>query len=82
MVFKKLLRLYYKVIYEFCRFITCHPFSILFIFPTFFRFHQKRLPAFIRMVMWRSTFNMLVSALDDEQMPVLYSGNELDVLVA
>ena len=43
---------------------------------TFHRFHQQRFPLFVRMIVRRSAIYIFVSALDDQKVSILDSGDE------
>ena len=82
MFHKQLLRAEDKVIDQVSSLLCCHTVTVVAISPSLFRFYEQRSPFFVGMIMRRSAYNMFISALDDEQMTILYTSNKSHMVVA
>ena len=73
-------RLKYEIVEQVSSFLWCHPTLFVKILHTLFRFYEQRTPLFVRMIMRRSTDDMLGTTLNDEQMTILNATHPLHLV--
>ena len=79
---QQLLRLQDEVVDQVCCLLCRHAVTVFLVGPALFGFYEQRSPLLVGMVVRRSTLNVLVAVLYDEQVAILNACDELDVFIA